>query len=320
LANDAQPTGAERCADRDLATARGGTSEQQVRDVRACNQEDQNDGPEENEQRWSNLPGEIRLQRHDGDRIKVRVRIGILLRETREDGARFRLRLRNRDVCLQAPDDADEVIAALVEVPGHGWLKRQEVIDRVAIDWELPARRHDADDCVRLRGERDLPAEDFSITAKRALPCSMPEHHDRRSGGLVFLRSVGATEQRLDPQHIEDLGRDRHAGELLRLVALVQHRTRARESRERGEALRLLAQVCVIRERVVVPDLAFARRAAPHHHEPIGIREWQRAQKHRVDDAEDRGVRTNPERERQDRNDGEGRCFDQHPEGVFEVV
>ena len=37
-------------------------------------------------------------------------------------------------------------------------------------------------------------------------------------------------------------------------------------------------------------------------HDPVGIRIRQRPEQDGVDDAEDRGVRTDPERERQDRN------------------
>ena len=48
-----------------------------------------------------------------------------------------------------------------------------------------------------------------------------------------------------------------------------------------------------------------------------GIR--QRAEQNGIDDTEDGGVRSNPEREREDGNQGEGRAFQKLPQGVAQV-
>ena len=49
----------------------------------------------------------------------------------------------------------------------------------------------------------------------------------------------------------------------------------------------------------------------PHHREPVEIGHRRRAQEHAVDDAENRGVRADPERERQDGNHGESAVGDE---------
>ena len=54
-------------------------------------------------------------------------------------------------------------------------------------------------------------------------------------------------------------------------------------------------------------DVAVALLRVPNAHEMIGLRKGQRLEQHAVHDAEDRGVRADPERERDDRGEREGR-------------
>ena len=48
--------------------------------------------------------------------------------------------------------------------------------------------------------------------------------------------------------------------------------------------------------------------------------EWQRAQQYFVDDAEDRGVRADADRDRQDRQHGEARVPDERSQRIAQVL
>ena len=58
----------------------------------------------------------------------------------------------------------------------------------------------------------------------------------------------------------------------------------------------------------------------PDHDELLGIFVGQGPQQNGVDDAENRAVRANPERQRQHRNGSESRIFGQHPQAVTYIL
>ena len=62
------------------------------------------------------------------------------------------------------------------------------------------------------------------------------------------------------------------------------------------------------------------RLRAPEAHEAIGIRERQRPQQHRVDDAEDRDVGADADGQREERHHGEGGARAQGPHAVADVA
>jgi len=54
--------------------------------------------------------------------------------------------------------------------------------------------------------------------------------------------------------------------------------------------------------------------------EPVGVRERQRPQHHRVHDGKDRRVRADAQRERQHRRDGESWCPPQHAARILDIL
>ena len=56
------------------------------------------------------------------------------------------------------------------------------------------------------------------------------------------------------------------------------------------------------------------------HHDPVGIWIWQRPQQNRINDAENRSVRANTQRQRQDRDYTETRLLPQHAESVSNIL
>ena len=58
----------------------------------------------------------------------------------------------------------------------------------------------------------------------------------------------------------------------------------------------------------------------PEHHQPVGLLVRQRPQDHAIDDAEDRGGRPDPEREREHRRNREARGAQQVPDAEAQVL
>src|SRR5262245_18641349 len=87
------------------------------------------------------------------------------------------------------------------------------------------------------------------------------------------------------------------------------------------EALALFAPIVEIarRDRAVV-EAAFIFATFPDHHQPLLIREIERAQNQRVRNAEDRGVRCDTRRQREDGNQREAGIFHQHSHAVTQVL
>src|SRR5262249_7044453 len=56
----------------------------------------------------------------------------------------------------------------------------------------------------------------------------------------------------------------------------------------------------------------------PNLNESIRLSVWQRPQKQRIDDAENRRVRADAQRQRQDCNQGKERVIDKHPRAIAE--
>src|SRR6185369_7610071 len=62
------------------------------------------------------------------------------------------------------------------------------------------------------------------------------------------------------------------------------------------------------------------RNKLANNHESFRRLEWKRSKQNRVDDAEDRGVRTDTQTERQHRDDGEARMFEEHASAVTQIL
>jgi hypothetical protein len=86
----------------------------------------------------------------------------------------------------------------------------------------------------------------------------------------------------------------------------------------------------MFKNRVVVSPIEIVRqrnrviltgsRRFIQHHDPVGVPVRQRAQQNRINDAENRGVRANAERQRQDRDRAETRLLPQHAESISNIL
>ncbi len=315
LANHARARGAESCAHRDFLRARSGTREQEIRNVGAGNEKDETHRAEENDQRGTNVLHNLILKvNHIG--ADGRIRLGILLGESRCDCFHFSAPLVERHAWFQARgSDYSRMPITIVWKRVGPRLKRNENIGSLK---ELKARRQNADERVGLRIECDGLADPIPGTAKAALPERIADHGHGRAADSVFLGKKCAADNWRDTQEREKPGSDVPAFESLRLAAAGEREICEAGGFHRFEGAALVAPVFIVLVRG--GDRGEHGVAFDDQHDVRGIAIGERAKQHAVDDSKDRSVRANAESERQHRDNRKARILQQHPEAVFQIV
>ena len=157
LAQQPRTAGAERGANRQLAVARRRARQQQVRDIRARDEQDERDGAEQDEERPAHFANQFHVQRHEPDPDPA-VR-WILLLQPRRDHVHLRLGGRLPDARLQTSDhgqpERSPRLEQLLELP-----HRRERHPQLGIGRMAERGRHHAGDFIRQPVEHDLPSDD----------------------------------------------------------------------------------------------------------------------------------------------------------------
>ena len=147
----------------------------------------------------------------------------------------------------------------------------------------------------------------------------MAQDDDARPG-RVFLRSEIASKLRLNAKQIEEIGRNTAPIETFGFTVPSEIKTALRHrGHPREDAVLALPIEKISRRRRVLrePEMGLL---VPHHHELVRVLERQRAQQDGIDHAEDRGVRSDPERERGDRHNREAGVLGQRPQTVADIL
>jgi hypothetical protein len=118
-------------------------------------------------------------------------------------------------------------------------------------------------------------------------------------------------------EELEPVDRDeaRSTGSRRHLIELAVGRQAHAASRPRGQSLEGPATTDPLDVVARRGDVAVVLDPRPHHDDPIGLVEGQRRKQSRVDDAEDRGVGGDAERERKNGDGGKGRLSPEQPQG-----
>ena len=304
LPHEAATRGPERGAHRQLATARRRARQQHVRDVGAGDQQHQADRAQQDQQRDAGV-SDHGLQ--DGPQLEAKLAIrigmgaGLPLREVGE----LRAGLRQRHPGPEARHHSEDPQRPLLSLRGdgaHAGLERHPEL--VLGRREVERRGHHAHHRVRPTAQVDRAAERGIAPREPRLPKLVAEHHQRLP---ALLGQEPPSAKRL-AQHQEELGRPDDAGDLLGLAIRHDRVEVRRPDRGALEGARLLAQV------FVVGNAEAARRD-----EPLRFGERQRREQHPVHEAEDRGVRADPQPQRGDRDEREARCATQQAEAEADV-
>ena len=164
---------------------------------------------------------------------------------------------------------------------------------RGEVGWQAEALRHDADHFHRHVVEHDAAADEGAIAPELRLPQSVAEHRDRRAVGSVVVGGQRAAEQRTRAEHVERVRADQADGEPDRLAGVGEVLGGVGPEGHIGHRPGELAVVEHLLARH--PGLLEAHPLAPHHHPLLGSVIRERGQQNRLDDAEDRGRRTDPQ-------------------------
>ena len=168
--------------------------------------------------------------------------------------------------------------------------------------------------------QRDLAADDRRIGPESPAPEPIAQKHDLMPAFDFLLPREVAAERRLDADNVEEPGSHENAAQPLGLGAAADVDGRGFDGGHGGERRVVAAPVVEVRRRDRSVQAAFARPllAERHHIARRGIR--QRPPEHGVDDAEDRGVGADAEREGNECDERKGRLPPQHPRAKDNVL
>ena len=177
LTQQPRPPRAERGPHRDLALARFRSRNQQIRHIRAGNQQHETDRRHQHRQRETERSKHLDVEWADLDSAFL-IRLRIRLLEATRNRVQLGLRLGDCDAGLQPGQHLKSAIAALSQ-PLGGVAHDERNPDIGAVAEATETRRHDADDGERLRIEQNRAADDPRVAAELTLPEPVGEHGDR---------------------------------------------------------------------------------------------------------------------------------------------
>jgi hypothetical protein len=209
-------------------------------------------------------------------------------------------------------------VAAAAARVGGIQRERQPDLDLRVVN--VVPRRHDPDHRGRAAVDLDDAPDDRLVACERRLPHLGGQHRHVLSPRKRVRAGELTTPDRRYSEHRHQLGGDDrrihpswlfHGAEIHRAGAvradLVKRSLPLAELDELGGRHPELIE-------------AEGRKLAGDEEEPFRLRIWQRLQQHAVDHAEDRAVRTNTQRERQDGDRGIRRTLPEAAEGMNQVL
>ena len=248
----------------------------------------------------------------------ARVGVGVLALELARDQSHFRLGVLQGDPCLQARN-----APVLVNAPELQRLRAQP-------DWQKQLAfgregkpeisRQDADDGGRLAIHLDGPSEHADVCAETPLPVTVGQNSHLVPAGMFLIAAERAAEQGPHAEDFEEARRNATAGDPFGIAVAGDAVLCGVVHRHCGEAVRQTLPVQKVRRSDRTASLVFVRPLLPQRHDAarLGIR--QRAEKGGVHHAEHRGVGTDPQRQGQQRHDGEAAGFGERTRAVTQVL
>ena len=309
LADQASSRRADCSADGHLAAAREPSREQQVRHVRAGNQQHEANRRRQHEHRSPRVADDLLLQRHDaeGQAAVGGIDVRMLAAESRRQRVHLGLSGRDRHAWLQLAKQV--VVFAVSHERGVGGERQRQDDVRVL---GAPERRHHfarqvepggkhADHFVGLSIEREDAAEYMPVAAVPSHPRAVREQRRAGAARLIIVRREQPPEPGAHAEHRQEVRRDSDRADPFRFTVTGQIPVRANRNRDGLEPAVRADDVEILRRRKPVFGDADARRSVPEDDQSIGVTVRQRAQQERAGDAEDRGVGADADRDRQNR-------------------
>ena len=309
---------AERQAHGQLALPRRRAREKQIREIRAGDEQDQADGPEQHERRGPDIPEQRRRPwRRRQPPVLVLRKLRLLgLLDAPGDRVELRVRLRERRVRRKPRQNVE-----LPDVARNGQRIAAPGNPEIGAD-EHQARRHDADDRRGPAADANRAIEDRGIAAEARLPEAMADDRGRWTVRSELLRREAAAEMRRHADHWKQVVEQERREDSLRHVATRDvavaeiERTSVREAPARPDV-----EVFGRRQRLdVVRFGRELRKGDADRHQPIRLRIRKRLEHETVEHAVDETVAADGEPEREDCDRREPRTTNELPERVAQVL
>ena len=168
LPHQPNPPGADRRAHRQLTTATRGAYDEQVRHIRARDEEDERNGAHQRQNRRPDIADQILEHRHGVEIQARRLLDRKLFAQVGRDAIDERLRLRHGHARFQAADHPERDVVAIrgFEVEARGRPHVRQPFDvRARRKQHLEIRREDADDVRTAAAEIDVLIDHLRIAA-----------------------------------------------------------------------------------------------------------------------------------------------------------
>ena len=283
---------AERGSHCDFTRARCGPAEHERRDVGARHEEHEANSPQEQQHRPFHPADDLVPKGRSGqaDReARVLQRGGVVGIDPSCQYIELRSGFVDRHAALQPGNHAVIELAATFLSLSVGERHRHPDAGRLVVRLgtaagELEASGHDADHRVRPAVERDGLTHDRAVASVTRLP-EPPAQHRHVHTGPVLLRAEIAAQQRADAEQREQARRDLGAIDPDRLGASRELKRKVHVRRHVLERLLVALDIEKVRRR---EGDVFHAEALMQGHETLGVREPERPDERRVDDAEGR--------------------------------
>src|SRR3954469_14948526 len=195
------------------------------------------------------------------------------------------------------PGDADHVVELARAVDIGELLLDDERHPELLLPAEGEARRHHTQDLHRRAAHLHGAADDAAVAAEHGLPRPVRQDEDVVASRLVLVRQERSAEERAHAEYREDVQAEAEAAERYRVaLALIRERGVADDA-EVGERRLVTAIVDIVGG----GELGSWRMVRPiilvDGDQPIRFREGKGTEQHAANDAEDRAVGADAERD-----------------------
>ncbi len=299
----------ERGPDRDFGASPHALGHQEIRDVRAREEEDEAHGPEEHEESLAGAT-ELRVEERSDGSSPSRVGRRKLLRETEGERVHLRPRLLEGLPFREAGDHSKKARPSIVlrRVPS-------ERAPHFGLPRIVEPGRSDADDDVLPPIEENGPAQKAAVGAVSPFPEIVPDDHHGLGAVAILARREGSSFDGVDTHHGEEIvGHIRGRDALWLPVVPGEIEIRIPPSRNVVEAREIFPEVRELDRRDVALRLPLSVVHLANGDEAMGLGVRQGANEESVHRAYDRRGGADPERERESRGGGEAGTFSEVPE------
>ena len=290
------------------------------------NQKYEEDAAPQEMQHAADVTDELFLERHD---YRSETGVDQQLSEPRKafEGSRvqrldLRLGLRERGVRFQSSDHLPRV--AVTRVIRFLLLREGQWYPDTSIGVvHRKPRGHDADDLERLAVDAKITADDRWVGPIHLLPELGAEDAPLFVADLPFVVDEEPAQHRLDAHQTEEGWRDPVAGHLLRAAFAADREPGSLIERLFLEDVHRLQPVVVVRHCCgaasrVATSCTWIR--VVHHQDAVRFWHRDRLEEDRIDDAEDRNVPADAERQRQEDDRGEAPVLPEQPGREFQIL